>query len=469
MEPLVASQTRVPQPRSPEPRRESAGAAEGATAAPDARAELASAVDGLLGRGERPAPSRSDAELVEGIREAESALRAALSWQTELIAEAERRGLHRTAGARSAPAWLRELLNIGYGDARSRVVVGRVVAERVEFGGEPLPPVLPATARVFHDREASLAHAQVIEHAMDKLPSRIDAGQRAGVEQLLAEEAKVLSPRELEIAAERVRYLLDQDGALRDERSHVEHRELHLTTDRDGRTLLKGRLDRESGAKLRAALEPLAVPRPGDGGERDRRTTAKRNADALAELVDIALSADELPRHGGQRPQLTITIGHEQLRESLAGDRLGGTIETTGQPITAESARRIACDAELLPVLLDGESRPLDVGRARRSAPPHLRAALLARDGKCAFPACDPPTGASEAHHVRHWADGGATALDNLVMLCAHHHSVVHEQRWEVELEAGRPVFTPPEWVDRHRTPRPGNRAQHEPPDLSAS
>lgn len=461
-------------PRVPEPRGEPPQAAEGEGSAADSDAaavpgsELGPVMEGLFDRLERPAASRSDDELVAGIRDSESVVRAALSWQAELIAESERRGLHSESGARSMPVWVRELLNIARGDARSRVVVGRAVAERAEPGGEPLPPALPATARVLRERETSLAHAQVIVNGMEKLPPLVGPVQRAEVEELLAEQAKVLSPRELEIAAERVRYLLDQDGALRDERLQVERRELHLTTDRDGMTLVKGRLDRETGAKLHAALEPLAAPRPQESGERDRRTAGKRNADALADLVEIVLASDELPRSGGQRPHLTITIAHDQLRESLDDERFGGTIETTGQPITAETARRIACDAELLPVLLDGESRPLDVGRARRSAPPHLRAALLARDGKCAFPSCDHPPGTSEAHHLRHWADGGATALDNLVMLCAHHHSVAHSHGWRIDLDAGRPVFTPPAWIDADRTPRPGNRAHHEPPELAA-
>ena len=76
----------------------------------------------------------------------------------------------------------------------------------------------------------------------------------------------------------------------------------------------------------------------------------------------------------------------------------------------------------ILPIVLGSDGQPLDVGRAQRTAPPHVRAALLARDGACAFPTCDQPPGTSEAHHVTGWADGGATSLDNLVMLCGHHH-----------------------------------------------
>lgn len=426
-------------------------------------------MEGLFGCRERAASARSDEELIAGITDCESVIRAALVWQAEQVSEAEQRGLHTAAGARSTPVWLREMLNIHAGDAKARVVVARAVTERTESGGLAQSPSLPATAGVLRAREMSLAHAKVIADGIAALPPWTRAEQRAEAEELLAGEAKVLSPRELEVLARRIRYLLDQDGALREEHHQIERRELHLTTGRDGMTVLKGRLDREAGAKLRAALDPLAGPRPQDNGQRDPRPAGKRNADALAEMLDTSLGSDALPRSGGQRPHMAVTINFDQLRG--AGDapaaRFGGTIDTTGQPITADNARRIACDAEILPVLLDSESRPLDVGRAQRSAPPHLRAALRARDGSCAFPGCDHPPGTAEAHHIRHWADGGATSLPNLVMLCAHHHTVVHAQHWDIHLDHGRPVLIPPAWIDPTRTPRPGNRAHHEPPDLT--
>lgn len=481
-EPLShVSQPHVSQPRDseqpvPEPRRVlpsgDAGARAGGKQQAEEVVDVAAAVEELLGCRERAAAARSDEELVAGIADCESVIRAALMWQAEQIAESEQRGLHTEAGARSMPVWLREMLNIHAGDAKSRVVVARAVTDRTEPGGLPQAPSLPATAGVFRAREMSLAHAKVIVDGIAALPPWTSAERRAEAEELLAEEAKVLSPRELEVLARRIRYLLDQDGALREEQNQIERRELHLTTGRDGMTVLKGRLDRETGAKLRAALEPLAGPRAQDTGERDVRSAGKRNADAFAELLETSLGSDALPRSGGQRPHMAVTINVDQLRgtaDDAAAARFGGTIDTTGQPITADNARRIACDAEILPVLLDGESRPLDVGRAQRSAPPHLRAALLARDGSCAFPGCDHPPGTAQAHHIRHWADGGHTALTNLVMLCAHHHTVMHAQHWDIELHQGRPVFTPPAWVDPARTPRPGNRAHHEPPHLATN
>jgi uncharacterized protein DUF222/HNH endonuclease len=226
-------------------------------------------------------------------------------------------------------------------------------------------------------------------------------------------------------------------------------------------TVINARLDRETGAKFRAALEPLAAPRPAEDGEPDPRTPGQRNADAFEALLDIAIASDRLPRSGGQRPHIAITIDFEDLKRALSFadvDGLPGTLTTTDQPITAENVRRLACDAQILPVVLGSDNVPLNVGRAERTAPPHLRAALLHRDGTCAFPSCDRPPGTPDAHHIESWIDGGATDLDNLVMLCGHHHRMVHHQHWTITIDNGRPIFTPPSTVDASRRPRPGGR-----------
>lgn len=112
------------------------------------------------------------------------------------------------------------------------------------------------------------------------------------------------------------------------------------------------------------------------------------------------------------------------------------------------AVRRLACDAQIVPIVLGSEGQPLDVGRASRSVPPAIRRALTARDGGCAFPGCDRPPTWCEAHHVRHWADGGETALSNLVLLCGHHHRRVHHDGWHVGFgDDSHPRFTPPGWV----------------------
>ena len=114
-----------------------------------------------------------------------------------------------------------------------------------------------------------------------------------------------------------------------------------------------------------------------------------------------------------------------------------------GTRVSAETSRRLSCDASVVRVVHeDGDSR-LDVGRRTRTISPALRRALDIRDKGCRFPGCGRRF--TDAHHVRHWADGGATNLENCLLLCRHHHRLVHEGGWRIEWwGSGRPMFDSP-------------------------
>lgn len=406
--------------------------------------------------------SYSDDDLVTAIRRSEARSREALNEQLGLIAEAETRETAEQAGARSTQTWLRELLNLADSDAKTRVIVARNTTPGNDPTNTTTEPKLPATAEVLRSGEATIEHGRVIADGIAKLPPSISPEQRAEADATLADHARTTSPRHLRTLADHLRYRWDQDGALQDEQHQLEHRELHITTNRDGTTRLNGRLDRETGAKLRATLEPLAAPHPGTDGTRDPRSPAQRNADAFETMLNTALAGDNTTT-SGTPPRITVTIDYDDLRQRSTSNPAfgGGTLEPGGEPITAANARRIACDADILPILLGGDSQPLDIGRSRRTAPADLRAALLARDGRCAFPGCDQPPGTPEAHHMRHWADGGSTALHNMVMLCGHHHRTVHKQHWRIHLQDGNPFFTPPSTVEGKQHAIRGERSIH--------
>ncbi|NEE02198.1 HNH endonuclease signature motif containing protein [Phytoactinopolyspora halotolerans] len=136
---------------------------------------------------------------------------------------------------------------------------------------------------------------------------------------------------------------------------------------------------------------------------------------------------------------------------------------THGGPISSESLRRLACDADITTVLVDQHGVPLRVGRTERLVTPGIYTALIARDRGCAFPGCTRPPAWTQAHHIVHWADGGPTDLENLVLVCTHHHRVIHHGGWEVRLGTdGHPEFLPPPWVDPDRTPRRNTRPRHD-------
>ncbi|MGH3916095.1 MAG: DUF222 domain-containing protein, partial [Pseudonocardiaceae bacterium] len=224
--------------------------------------------------------------------------------------------------------------------------------------------------------------------------------------------------------------------------------ELWLRDRRDGRLGLEGWLDAEHGGMVRALIEQLATRRPATDGVPDERTVPQRQADALIELCDRARATDEFPTTGGEPPHLSVIIDWDALRAGL-----GTATLDYGYPLSAADARRLACDCKVIPVVLGGDSEPLDVGRALRTVPLGIRRALVARDRGCTFPGCHRPPRLCAAHHVRHWIDDGETKVDNCCLLCEMHHQQVHLQGWDVTIHGGRVEFRPPAIIDPDRTP----------------
>jgi hypothetical protein len=238
-----------------------------------------------------------------------------------------------------------------------------------------------------------------------------------------------------------------EEAALRQSESRARRRRfLTLSLPDDGVVRVSGVLGVEEAAIVRAALDPLCHPIPGD-----QRNAPQRRADALVDVCRIALRTGDLPADGGEPAQLSVTIGFDPLRA-----RLGKGLLPDGDRVSAATARRMACDARILPFVLGGASQVLDAGRSRRLAHGPLRRALTVRDRGCAFPGCDRPARWCDAHHIVCWTDGGSTDLDNLVLLCRHHHRLIHDPAggWQISLDAHRhPVFTPPPWADPQQRP----------------
>jgi hypothetical protein len=133
-----------------------------------------------------------------------------------------------------------------------------------------------------------------------------------------------------------------------------------------------------------------------------------------------------------------VTIEYDRLAGAVRG--AGRTQD--GQVLSPESVRKLACDASLIPMVLGSQGQPLDVGRTKRLVTPALLAALWARDKGCTYAGCGRPAHWCDAHHVRHWADGGPTALLNLALLCAHHHTVVHQHDLTASVTASDVIWT---------------------------
>jgi hypothetical protein len=145
---------------------------------------------------------------------------------------------------------------------------------------------------------------------------------------------------------------------------------------------------------------------------------------------------------------------------TMQWDALTGMISNasfdSGAMISPAQARRFLCDAQVIPMILGSKSEVLDVGRASRTFPAHIRRAITARDKGCAWPGCDRPPDWSDAHHIEFWKrDFGATCYRNGCLLCPFHHTEIHKQEWVIRMAAdGIPEFIPPKWMDPTQRPR---------------
>lgn len=441
---------------------------------------VADATAHLGGLGETLWAARTPAELVGTLEELET-LRARLAAvEACVLAEIEGQRIARThLGWGSTGDWFTHL-------AGTHRAQGH---RQVRHASQLL--ALPATLSALGEGAISPEQAGVIVEAIDRLPQTRALRDRA--EAFLLEEAGRLTATDLAKAARHLLHVADPEQDERDAEQALDRadraahlgRFLSITEDGAGGVRLKGRGTLEDAATLKAALLPLTAPAPATDADTceeasDPRDHGARLWDALITTAQHALSTDLAPDAHGARPRVTVTTSLEVIRGLFQGHQDGqdggqidwATLDTSavtlggvtddGLELSPSTIRRLACDADLIPVALGTRGEVLDVGRTRRLATPALWRALVCRDQHCAFPGCTRPPIMCHAHHIIHWANGGATLLANLVMLCGYHHRVIHHTPWEVRLnpDDGRPEFRPPprpgrarEWI-RHRPRR---------------
>ncbi|MEU1246198.1 DUF222 domain-containing protein [Micromonospora arida] len=385
----------------------------------------------------------SDDELLASLDATQVLAQRLAAIQLGLVRELDGRGVAIAQGASSTAVWLRERLRLSGRSARQLVQLATTI--------DAAPP---AVRDALLSGAISVEQGRVVAETVAALP--VEAGPEVAdkATQLLITWADRFDPTSLSRLGERVLAHVAPELADQAELKALERateraearRHVTLSEQQNGQVRLSGNLDTETASLLREAIDPLCAP----AGEHDDRSPGQRRADALGEICRLALRTGQLPDNGGDRPQLVVTVSLEELVNGVRA----GTLET-GTRLTPGAVRRLACDAGVLPVVLDGNSQVLDVGRQRRLFTGPVRRALVLRDGGCAFPGCDRPPRWCDGHHIRHWADGGVTALGNAVLLCGYHHRFIHRGDWTVRLAAdGRPEFLPPSWLDPLRTPR---------------
>jgi hypothetical protein len=378
----------------------------------------------------------SDEALVAGFDALHALTVEAQAALVRFTVEIDARKAASRVGASSTSVWWRNRHRVGIRSAHRLVRLARRI--------EAAPAVVGEGVAV---GAVNLDQADVVTWAVARIPAEVgvDVRERAAAElvrlcgELDADLLKTVGERILSVVAPEVADELDRKAMERAEAQAQRERYFTMTPDGVG-VRLSGRLSAEGAAVVRAAIEPLCSPVAGDG-----RTAEQRRADALVDVCKLALTTTDLPENGGDRPQVVVGVDFDTITQQLGA----GTLDN-GDRITPETARRMACDAGLVPMVLNGHGVPLDVGRSRRLVTGPLRRALVARDRGCCFPGCDRGARWAEAHHVRHWSHGGPTSAENTLLICTYHHGELHKpDSWTVFIAPdGLPTFIPPTHVD---------------------
>ncbi|WP_371401157.1 HNH endonuclease [Kribbella sp. NBC_00662] len=359
----------------------------------------------------------------------------------------------------------------------------------------------------------SPAQAAAIVSVLNQVPATVPAEDLEFAEHQLIDLAATHTPTELRRAGRKIRDILDPDGPEPDEKAAYERESLTLKTVDRGVTF-RGYLANENAELLRTLIHAHARPHKTIDGQLDPRPRDKRQADALTTILatatntaptasrsragtatspehnhavapepvlpaldgavgsaddadvgnatEAANSADSVDSAGdnlvpghGPKPHISITIDYNDLTAATA-NATGQLI--FGDNLSAATVRRLACDAQILPMILGSKSQPLDVGTTQRLVTRPMRRALNARDKGCVI--CNAPPIQCEAHHIISWLDGGPTAINNLALLCKRHHLDLHSGHWHIRILNGTVHVTRPTWAN----PTPIPPTKYKPP-----
>ena len=367
--------------------------------------------------------------MADGITELVAHLDAGTFQLLELICEFDKNEGWAGPGIQSCAHWLNWNCGMSMGPARERVRVARAL------------PELPAISAAF--RQGRVSYSKV--RAMTRVAT-------ARNEDALLQVALNGTATHVETQV-RLYRKTKRIEALEDENLRHGHRELSWYIDDDDYWVFKGRFTPEQGAMLQKALEaageqlfeeqrqvPEDVSAEIDSNipldSTSPEPVSQKRADQLARVVEGFLSGVGNDQSGGDKYMVNIHTDIETLKEDGTGAE--SEIEDRSH-VPAETSRRLACDCSIVHWHGNKQGDPLDIGRKTRSIPPAIRRALKRRDHGCRFPGCT-CSRFVDAHHIQHWADGGATSMDNLVLLCRTHHRLVHEAGYGVQHQAGKGV-----------------------------
>jgi hypothetical protein len=376
--------------------------------------------------------AREDRRLdLKGLRAVIDALEGEFSVEARSCQET---GSHLADGSATVVTWIGRLCGMSASSAADRLCVGTQLE------------ALPKVADALRSGELGYQSTSLLCHLREQLGEKRDLFDEDEMLEL-ARQHSVFNLRQL---CRYARHIADPDGFFNDAEADFSRRRLHISLMSDGMHAIDGVLDPAGGAALRTALDSLAKRL----GPDDDRNHSQRMADSLVEMAHHAMDEGRLPKRNGVKPHVSLTTTLEGLKNELGAPPADLELSL---PISTRTLERLACDCTISRVLL-ADSMVIDVGKATRIVSAPMRRALRARDRGCRWPGCDRQVNWSTPHHIIAWSRGGPTKLSNLVLLCFHHHRLVHEGGWQV-VKAGREFrFQPPERVVMRRARGPGLR-----------
>jgi hypothetical protein len=399
--------------------------------------------------------------------------------------------------AKNPAALLQLMCRVERGEARRRVAVAGSVVARAMLSGDVLEPVQPELAAALRAGEVTGASAVQLVKLVAKIGDVVTDDACTELTAALLDEARTEDDGFVRVCAKRIIDNAHPDGTEPSDGVLRMKQGITFGPERDGLVPFAGNMTAMQYETVASTIGTFTNPRlrtpdhdgdgdgdgdeavadgeatvdevsidPEDGDDPIRvgltgRTRAQQLLDGFVAVCELAARTGKLPRNGGVKPTVIVTVALNDLQQ-----RLGDADTTFAGPVPAAQIRQLACDARIIPTVLGSEGAVLDQGRAVRLVKGELRAALIARDGGCAFPGCDAPATWTDGHHVRHWVDGGETSLENTVLLCRGHHTLIHQSEWRIEMINRIPHFIPPWQIDPHQTPRRNRRHRlpHPPP-----
>ena len=343
-------------------------------------------------------------------------------------------------GSRSAQDWVRGKTSEGFGSVRAVMATAH---DLVTF---------PEVGEALRRGDLGVKHVQVLAGVAADYPRLLAHLQAAQTE--IVELAIVSEPPQFRRYLTALCLRLDPMAAAEDRKRRDREFYFRASVLMDGQVRVDGMLPADVGGLLVAALESArrdctddavsdAFGRPITGPQPvDFRAVGQRNVEALHRILSIAANVDGgLSSVAGQRPSVSVTIPLETLTAEPGESVVCGWLERFGvpsQPISTDTARRLACDSALRPLVVDSQGQLVVFGSASRVIGPSMRALVVRRDRHCRFSGCRARI--DEIHHVIFFSHGGPTRSDNLLGLCWHHHHLVHEGGWQLVGDANADI-----------------------------